>query len=71
MYVCICKGVNDKKIRQEVREGRGRLCDLKENLGVGSQCGQCIDHATAVIFEETPISEFLDQPLSKAGKIAS
>ena len=71
MYVCICKGVNDKKIRQEVREGRGRLCDLKENLGVGSQCGQCIDHATAVIFEERHISKFLDQTITTIGKITS
>ncbi len=69
MYVCICKSVNETKIRQEVREGRGRLCDLKENLGVGSQCGQCVDHAQEIVFDETPISQFLNQSLSSSHKI--
>lgn len=71
MYVCICKSVNDKMIRREVREGRGRLNDLKENLGVGSQCGQCVDHAKSVVFEETPIGDFLNQSMPTSGEFSS
>ncbi len=70
MYVCICNSVNDKQIRREVREGRGRISQLKQNLGVGTQCGQCVNHAREVVFEETPISEFLNQPLTGSDKIS-
>lgn len=41
MYVCLCNNVTDKAIRQSVRRGASSLSDLRDELGVGSQCGQC------------------------------
>lgn len=49
MYVCVCKAVSDKTIRQKVGEGLGSMRELKQCLGVGSQCGKCIQTAQQVL----------------------
>lgn len=59
MYVCLCHGITDKAIQQAVREsGVGNLRQLKLHLGVGSQCGRCIDMAQDII-DNTIIDESL------------
>ncbi len=51
MYVCICKKVTDRQIRQAVRRGAHRMRDLREALGVASECGKCAECARAVLRE--------------------
>lgn len=41
MYVCLCNGVTDRQIKQSIRDGADSLQDLRDQLGVTSQCGQC------------------------------
>lgn len=41
MYVCLCKGVTDSQIRQAVDSGATSLRQVRQQLGVGSQCGKC------------------------------
>lgn len=41
MYVCICKGITDSQIRAAVEDGASSLCDVRNTLGVASQCGKC------------------------------
>jgi bacterioferritin-associated ferredoxin len=41
MYVCICHAVTDSDIRQAVDKGARSMRDLREGLGVSSQCGRC------------------------------
>ncbi|OWY39857.1 (2Fe-2S)-binding protein [Xenophilus sp. AP218F] len=41
MYVCLCHAVTDKQIRQAVHDGATRMCDLRRELGVASECGKC------------------------------
>ena len=53
MFVCICRNVTDGQIRQAMREHD--LCSLREvreHLGVGSQCGRCAQCAKQVISAE-------------------
>ncbi len=45
MYVCVCKAVTDKTIKQKVAEGLCSMRELKQCLGVGSQCGKCTSSA--------------------------
>lgn len=52
MYVCICKAVTDREIRQAVELGARSLRDLKESLGVATGCGKCACHARAILREE-------------------
>lgn len=49
MYICICKGVTDNAIRQAVKQGAGRMRDLKTCLGVAGQCGACAGHAKTIL----------------------
>lgn len=59
MYVCLCHGITDKAIKQAVREsGVGNLRQLKQHLGVGSQCGRCIEMAQNII-DNTIVDESL------------
>lgn len=52
MYVCICKGITDRQIKEAVYDGSTSVKALRRNLGVSSQCGRCTE-LTQEIIEET------------------
>ena len=52
MYVCICKAVTDRQIRQAIELGARSLSDLKEGLGVATGCGKCAPCARTMLREE-------------------
>lgn len=59
MFVCMCYGITDKQIENAVRDNSvGNIRDLKSQLGVGSQCGACIDMAVSII-NQTIVDETL------------
>ncbi len=41
MYVCVCKAVTEKQIHAAVQAGARTMKDLREQLGVGADCGSC------------------------------
>ncbi len=43
MYLCICKAVSDTQIRQAVEQGACTVADLNLRLGIGFECGRCLD----------------------------
>jgi bacterioferritin-associated ferredoxin len=49
MYVCVCKGVTERRIAAAVRDGACSLRDLSRELGVGSACGKCLPMARDVL----------------------
>ncbi|WMC10960.1 bacterioferritin-associated ferredoxin [Oceanimonas pelagia] len=53
MYVCLCKGITERQLKEAIAEGNTEFMDLKRELGVGSQCGKCIPVALAILAEET------------------
>ncbi len=55
MYVCLCHGVSDKKIKQLViNEGITDIKTIKKLTALGSQCGKCVKQAKQVINETAP-----------------
>ncbi len=53
MFVCLCHNVTDGDIRRTMREkGLSTLREVREELGVASQCGRCARCARQVIAEE-------------------
>ncbi|NMP30357.1 (2Fe-2S)-binding protein [Thalassotalea sp. M1531] len=59
MYVCICKGITDKQIKQMVLEqGVGSIRELKQQLDIASQCGTCAK-LTQQVIDNTIIDESL------------
>ena len=51
MYVCLCKAVTDKQITQAVGNGAASVRDLRQQFGLGSQCGKCTCVARDVLDE--------------------
>lgn len=51
MYVCLCKAVTDCQIREAICEGACSMRELRQCLGVASQCGRCARHAREVLEE--------------------
>lgn len=41
MYVCLCKGISDRVIRQAVEQGARSWREVREQTGCGTQCGKC------------------------------
>lgn len=41
MYVCVCNAVTERHIAEAVREGASTMRQLRERLGVASECGRC------------------------------
>jgi len=51
MYVCLCQGITDSQIRQAVRRGCASFRELRNCLGVASQCGKCARSAKQLLRE--------------------
>jgi len=56
MLVCICKGITDKTIEDEVYNGASSFSQIRRSLGLGSCCGQCTSYAKDLI--SNTISQF-------------
>ena len=51
MYVCICKGVTDNAIREQVAAGARSLADVSRATGCSTQCGKCACFAESLVSE--------------------
>ena len=41
MILCICEGVSDRTIREEVQRGAGHWREVERRCGTGKGCGMC------------------------------
>ena len=41
MYICICNQVTEAQLRDEIERGATTVRQLRESVGVTSQCGKC------------------------------
>lgn len=51
MYVCLCKGITDAQIREAVSTGAESIREVRDQLGVMSQCGKCSTLAREIVKE--------------------
>lgn len=49
MYVCICRGVTEKQIRQMAQQQPFSMQELSATTGVGTDCGTCTGHACQLL----------------------
>lgn len=52
MFVCLCNGITENQIRSAASTGVSTLEELRDSLGVASQCGQCGEIAEAMLREQ-------------------
>ena len=55
VYVCVCHAVTDSQVRQAVHQGATMMRDLRQQLGVASECGRCACCARDIL--RTTLSE--------------
>ena len=51
MIICICKNVNSRQLRECLQKGMS-LDDISEEMGLGTGCGRCLEHAVTVAEKE-------------------
>ena len=56
MYVCMCQAVRDSEIEVAFAQGHRNLDALAEELGVGTGCGCCREHAQTLIDEHLAVA---------------
>jgi bacterioferritin-associated ferredoxin len=49
MYVCLCHGISDSALREAAAAHGGEFSRIANATGVATNCGQCREHAEAVI----------------------
>ena len=60
MYVCLCKAVTDRQIKEFVNAGAGSFEEVCKELGVASQCGGCSQLAQSIV--ETSVKKAPFEP---------
>lgn len=58
MYVCLCKAVTDRQIRETISEGATTFAEIRRQLGVATQCGKCCQTAKSIVETATRKAEF-------------
>jgi bacterioferritin-associated ferredoxin len=59
MYVCLCKAVTDRQIKESLAEGIcASYADLRRELGVATQCGKCGQMAKSIVQTTVKKAEF-------------
>ena len=62
MYVCLCKGITQQQLQQAVENGDS-YAQIRQKMGVGTDCGCCGQSAKQVIREHSnkmPVCEFAE-----------
>ncbi|EED34441.1 BFD-like (2Fe-2S) binding domain family protein [Luminiphilus syltensis NOR5-1B] len=57
MYVCVCKKVSDRAIAKAVAGGARSFREVRDELGVSTQCGKCTSLAREVVSDCIEASE--------------
>jgi bacterioferritin-associated ferredoxin len=52
MYICVCRGVTERALREAVAQGACSIPELAERLGLGTGCGRCLEEALAHVGPE-------------------
>ena len=58
MYVCLCHGVTDRRIREAAVAGARDLADLSAMTGCATGCGSCAQLATELLAEHRAALDF-------------
>ena len=49
MYICVCRGVNEKDLKEAHEQGLDSLAKLQREMGIGTACGSCIEHTLNIL----------------------
>ncbi|MGB1698464.1 MAG: (2Fe-2S)-binding protein [Nannocystaceae bacterium] len=49
MLVCICKGISDRKLHEEIRKGHRTLAQIRSGCQAGTDCGACVQQIRQIL----------------------
>ena len=52
MYICLCNGFTDGKVRMVARNGECSVAEVYRALGCKPQCGKCVPYVRDLIREQ-------------------
>lgn len=58
MYVCLCHGVTDRRIREAADAGVTSLADLAATTGCATACGSCSEVAQQLLDDQRSVRLF-------------
>ena len=56
MIVCVCNAIRECELRRAARINPGNADAVYSTLGKRPQCGQCLDEAEDILFEERDLT---------------
>lgn len=57
MIVCVCNGLNERKVRQALNTNGGCAVGVYRDLGCRPRCGKCVEHVYAMARDARTDSE--------------
>jgi bacterioferritin-associated ferredoxin len=57
MYVCICKGITEKMLADQLTSINRSEKEVLKKLGIGDSCGACITDCLKKIQESRPLND--------------
>jgi bacterioferritin-associated ferredoxin len=59
MVVCLCHGVNERRVRREIEHGARTIAEVAEGCHAGSCCYGCHPTIDALLAEHTHVTAVL------------
>ena len=51
MYVCLCRAITDRQVRESVENGASTFREVRDELNLGTCCGRCVPESRTLIDE--------------------
>ena len=71
MLLCICKGVSDSHIKEQVSQGACTMQKLRCQTGIGTQCGVCRKSARQLLNQIVAANSIAVQNPSMQSSVAA
>ena len=52
MFVCMCFGISDKRLKSEINSGARSLPEVQKRCQAGLDCGTCVNQIEKIINQE-------------------
>ena len=49
MYICICRAINERKIKETLDAGASSWQEISNILGAGQDCGKCCSSLAEIV----------------------
>jgi len=53
MYVCLCNGLNERRVREAVANGAASVAKVYKHHGCAPRCGKCLPVVREILVEAT------------------